>query len=100
MCLKGSLSESRLPCAGEPDVEAIWCPNVWFSVFPCWLEPVLKGAVSALCWCDPCSSITALSKGAVKASRWVRVTASENEGIIGLRRVSKSQFDSCVCAIH
>ena len=39
------------------------------------------------------AGITAL-EGAVKASRWVRATASESVGIIGLRHVSKSEIDS------
>ena len=56
-------------------------------------EPVLKGAVSESGSRVTRAGITAL-KGAVKASRWVRATASENEGIIGSRRVSKSRFDS------
>ena len=87
--LKGSLSESGR--AGEPMLKRL------VSEFGSRLtragEPVLKGSVSESGSRVTRAGITAL-KGAVEAGRCVRATASESEGIIGLRHVSKSEFDS------
>ena len=80
-----SESESRLSRAGETVLKGVVSESK--SRLPCAGETELKSLVPER------AGITAL-EGAVKASRWVRATASESVGIIGLRHVSKSQFDS------
>ena len=60
-------------------------------------ETALKGLLSESTSRLPCADETELKNLVSKraeASRWVRATSSESEGITGLRRVSKSRFDS------
>ena len=95
--LKGFLSEStsRLHCADETEFKNFVSERAGITALedsiksrlPCAGETEPKNFVSER------AGITAL-EDSIKASRWDRATASESEGIIGLRRVSKSRFDS------
>ena len=81
-----SAVKSRPPCSDETDLKNLVSKRAGFSV----LEDLVK---SRPLRAGETALKNLVSKRAV-ASRWVRATASENEGIIGLRSVLKSRYDS------
>ena len=78
---------SQVTCAGEPVLQSAM--SVSGSRETRAVELDLKGAVSVSGSRETRAGNTALN-GKVKASRWLCATASENEGIIGLRHGSVS----------